>query len=53
MAVKISYTFLINGDWYALIGMAEDDRALSKQFGMSRRSCRPSLTMGASMVCMN
>jgi hypothetical protein len=34
MAVQISYTFLINGDRYALIGIAGGDRALSKQFGM-------------------
>jgi hypothetical protein len=30
MALKISYTFLINGDWYALIGMAGGDLVLSK-----------------------
>ena len=34
MAVQISYTFLINGDRYALIGMAGGDLVLSKQFGM-------------------
>jgi len=34
MAVLISYTFLINGDRYALIGIAGGDLALSKQFGI-------------------